>query len=298
MFAPLPQLLSRRVAGPWTRLAALTLLLLAAGLATASVQKPLMVGIFPRFPALQAQHMFQPMIDQLALALHRRVVLEVPPDFTAFRNRVQEGRYELLHYNPYDYVKAHKELGHIAIARNIDRGNSELRAAIWVRRDSPVRTLADLAGSKIVFGGGRTAMVSHIMAADLLLQGGLTPADYVAGYTINPSRALLAVYYHQGEAAGSLADPAPHLPMPGSADVGELRTLAVSEPVAEHPWAVAASVSIAERKQIRQALLALPETPAGREALANARLTGLATADDRDYDPHRKIIARVLGEQY
>lgn len=298
MFAPLTHFLPRRFAGPWTQLAALTLLVLSTSIASAATDKPLMVGIFPRFPALQTQRMFQPMMDQLARALDRKIVLEVPPDFTAFRNRVNAGRYELLHYNPYDYVRAHQELGHVAIARNIDHGSSELRAAIWVRRDSPARTLSDLVGSKIVFGGGRTAMVSHIMAADLLLQAGLTPADYVAGYTINPSRALLAVYYHQSRAAGSLADASANLPLGADIEANALRPLAVSEPVAEHPWAVAASVNVTDRERIRQALLALSQTQAGREALAHARLTGLTASNDHDYDPHRRIIARVLGEHY
>ncbi len=36
----------------------------------------------------------------------------------------------------------------------------------------------------------------------------------------------------------------------------------------------------------------------GKAALTRARLTGLIKAKDKDFDPHRKIVKAVLGEDY
>jgi ABC-type phosphate/phosphonate transport system substrate-binding protein len=76
------------------------------------------------------------------------------------------------------------------------------------------------------------------------------------------------------------------------------RILATSEPIALHPWAVTPRVSDELAGRLSHALLELNDTPAGRKILAKAQLTGLRAAADRDYDPVRTIVARVLDEQY
>lgn len=258
----------------------------------------LTIGVFPRRPAVQTQHMFTPMLAQLGEKLGMQTRLEVPPDFPAFWRALREGRYQLVHFNQYHYVRSHKEFGYRVVAMNAEYGDSTIRATLWVRKDSGIRSAADLRHKKIVFGGGRKAMVSYIMAVDLLRQAGLEDKDYITQFTINPVHALKAVYYRQGSAAGLNRNAPRQSALRGKVDFDEVEPLLVSEPVAHLPWAVAPQVSPELQQRITSALLALNDSPAGQAALARADLTGINPATDADYDPHRRIIERVLQEQY
>jgi phosphonate transport system substrate-binding protein len=258
----------------------------------------LVVGVFPRRPALQTQQMFTPLVSRLGAQLGMATRLEVPPDFPAFWKAIREGRYDLVHYNQYHYVRSRKEFGHRVVAMNEEYGQNTIRAALWVRKDAGIRRAADLKHKKIVFGGGRKAMVSYIMATDLLRQAGLQDRDYISQFTINPLHALKAVYYQQGVAAGLSRSAYRQSVLRDKLDFDDLTPLLVSEPVAMLPWAVTANVSVALQRDITTAMLALGESEDARADLALADLTALVPATDADYDPHRRIIERVLQESY
>jgi phosphonate transport system substrate-binding protein len=258
----------------------------------------LVVGVFPRRPALQTEQMFAPMVAQLGERLGIRTHLEVPPDFPAFWKAVRGGRYHLVHYNQYHYVRSHKEFGYRVVAMNEEYGESTIRSTLWVRKDSGIRSPSDLKHKKIVFGGGRKAMVSYIMATDLLRQAGLNDRDYITQFTVNPLHAMKAVYYQQGSAAGLSRNAPQQSVLRETLDFDELTPLMVSEPVAMLPWAVSARVDADLQHRITTALLALNDAAEGSAALASADLTALVAATDADYDPHRRIIERVLGEVY
>jgi len=264
----------------------------------AAQAEPLVIGVFPRRPALQTRQMFTPLAHYLGRALGTEVRLEVAPDFPSFWEAVRQRHYQLVHYNQYHYVRSHKEIGYRVVAMNEEYGQRHIRSTLWVRRDSGIHSAADLRHRKIVFGGGHKAMVSYIMATDLLHQAGLRDGDYIGQFTINPTHALVAVYYRQGSAAGlNLKAPQQQL-LRSKVDFEQLRPLLVSEPVPLHPWAVSPDVSPQLAARIRTALLRLKDSEDGPDILQQAELSGLAPANDSDYDPIRRIIARVLQEQY
>lgn len=272
--------------------------LLIADLGQAAGSSGLTVGIFPRRDSETTRLMFEPLMDYLHQELKLDVTLEVPPDFDAFWASLKENRYDLVHFNQYQYLRAHHQFGYDAILKNEEMGRSEIASVIWVRKGSGVRRPADLKGKKVTFGGGRQAMVSHIMAADLLQQHGLAEGDYLLQFATNPVSAMLSLYYRQTMAAGS-GDVLPYLlelkdPIPPDAFIPLLK----SQPVAQLPWAVSQTLSGKLSIKIKQALTRLKHTKTGHQLLISAGVSGFAPATDSDYDPHRQIVARVLQEQY
>ncbi len=237
--------------------------------------------------------MFQPLADYLSERLGVAVSLATPADYPAFWSAVEGGRYDLIHYNQYHYVRARQEFGHVLLARNEEFGQPRLRAAILVRDDSPYRILKDLKGHKILFGGGPDAMVSYILATDILRGAGLRAGDYVEQFAQNPVKALIALHYMQADAAG--AGEQVRALTSGS---DRLRALGYSLSVPHLPWAAGGHVEQARRQALRDALLALNHGARGRQILASMQLSGLAAASDREYDIARQVIRRVLGEHY
>lgn len=270
---------------------------LPAGVVAAEAD-PFVVGIFPRRPAAETRAMFQPLADYLSGAIGRPVQLEVAPDFPAFWEAMQTGHYRLVHSNQYHYVRAHTDLGYRVIAMNQENGQNRIRSTLWVRKDAGIRSVEDLRGQKIIFGGGQMAMVSYVMATDMLRQAGLKPSDYLQQFAINPTHALTALYYRQGAAAGLNRLAYKQRALQRKVDFSQLQPLLVSEPIAHHPWSVKSTVSEELAGRIRNALVNLKDTPAGGRILEQAGLTGINPATDADYDTVRQIIYRATGNDY
>ena len=254
----------------------------------------LILGVFPRRGHDTTLELFRPLADHLAATLDRRVKLVTTYDFPSFWRLVVDRRFDLVHYNQYHYVRSHSDQGYEVIAKNEEFGRSTLAPTIVVRRDSGIGKLSDLRGKRLVFGGGRRAMISYLGATFLLLQAGLDPGDYSARFALNPLRACAAVFYHQADAAGA-GDITLDLPaLREQIDTSQLRYVAVGPPLAHLPWAVRGDLAPDLRARIRDTLVGMAADEAGRKALRRARLTRIVPAYDGEYDPHRRIIAAVL----
>jgi phosphonate transport system substrate-binding protein len=195
-------------------------------------------------------------------------------------------------------VKSHKEQGYQAIVRNVEQGQATLGAALLVRADSGIDSIADLKGKKIVFGGDRTAMQAYVTATYLLRRGGLRKGDYLEEFAKNPPNAVMAVHFKQADAAGA-GDHVLAMPMLAKQiDTSQLKYLVKGEPLPHLPWAVKGSMAPDLRQVIQQAMTQLNRSPEGQAILRQMGYDGFLPTSDGDYDKHRHIISEVLGEAY
>ncbi len=258
----------------------------------------LSLGVFPRRGAEDTTRLFTPLAQHLATQLGREVRLDVAKDFDSFWQGVSRGRYDIVHYNQYHYVRSHKEAGYQVILKNEEFGQATIAGALVVRRDSGFDSLQDLRGKTIVFGGGRKAMQSYIVATYLLREAGLQPGDYKEHFANRPPNAIFAAYYGQA-AAGGTGDKVLQLSVvTRQIDTSELTYLARSPQLPHLPWAVKGNMESTLRQRVQHVLAGLKETPDGRAVLAQAQLTALNIARDEEYDEHRRIIWEALREDY
>jgi phosphonate transport system substrate-binding protein len=256
------------------------------------------VGIFPRRPAKISQRMFAPLADYLSRKLGTRVQLHTPPDFVSFWRAVEAETFDIVHYNQYHYVRARHQLGHRLLARNREQGSDQIRTAIIVRRESRFQAIADLKGRKIIFGGGRDAMVSYIMAIDLLRTAGLNAGDFLADFAQNPPKAAIAMYYGQADAAAA-GEPILRAPVVTDAiGANALRAIATSDAQPQLPWAVSRRVAEPVRERLIELMLDLDRSAEGRKLLRTMRMDAYSPATDADYDSLRDMVERVLDEHY
>jgi len=264
----------------------------------AAAAEPLVMGIFPRVDAMESSRMFQPLAQYLSEAIGQPVVLEIPKDFEAFSRALADKRFDIVHLNQYQYLKANKEQGYLVIAKNIEQGSDTLAAAIVVRGDSKAKSLADLKGNKIIFGGDRTAMQAYVGTTYLLRRAGLKRGDYVEVFAKTPPNAVLATFYKQADAAGA-GDRVLKIPsVAKQIDVRQMRFLAVGDSLPHLPWAVKGTMTRDLRTKIQLAMLGLNKSDEGRALLKRAGFDGFSIASNSDYDRHRIIIREVLGEKY
>lgn len=264
----------------------------------AAKEEPLVMGIFPRRNAKETIKLFQPIAEYLSHELGRNVQLVTAKNFETFWSDVKRKRFDIIHYNQYDYIVSHKQFDYQVILKNEEFGSSSIAGSIWVRKDSGINNIEDLKGKKVAFGGGPKAMVSYIIPTFLLMNGGLKKQDYQEIFAKNPPNSLLSTYYKQTDAAGA-GDRVVKLGVVAKQiDAEQMKLLIKSEDLPHLPWAVKNTLPDELRAQIKTLMLKLNDTEDGKKILSEAKLTGLRDVKDHDYDQYRSIVNAVYGEQY
>lgn len=277
-----------------TRLLCLLALAAMAPFAAAAEQD-LALGVFPRYNATETTTMYTPLADYLTERIGRKVTLVTSKDFDAFWRGVEEQRYDIVHYNQYQYIRSAQT--YKVVAHTQEFGKSAVAGAVYVRKDSGITHLSQLRGRTIIFGGGRDAMMSYIAPRFLLMQAGLKESDFKSEFAVNPPNALLALYHRQADAAGG-GDILMDLPIVKNAiNPQELRILATTEPLLFLPWAVKRTISPRLREAIQVALTDLSRAETGRHVLKAAKTTSIESAEDKDYAPHRRMTEAVFGRK-
>lgn len=266
-------------------------LVTAAGALETGHRDPLVVGVFPRRNATLTSDLFAPLVKYLSRELEREVQLQTAKDFAAFWQGVETGRFDVVHYNQYNYVKSADR--YRVIAHNEEFGRGTISGAIYVRRDSGIRSLEQLRGRVVLFGGGPDAMMSHIVPRHMLNRAGLEDSDFVSRFASSPPNAVLGVFYRQADASGA-GDVVIDLPVvKQTVRTEEIDIVSRSEPIVHLPWAVKRDMPGQLADRIQQLLTTLKDSQKGRAILKAARLTGLTRSEDRDYDRCREIIGEV-----
>lgn len=273
----------------------LTALVVALAPAAHAEDGNLVLGIFPRYNATETATMYVPLADYLSQSLGQKVTVVTAKDFDSFWQGVAQQKYDIVHFNQYHYIRSAQHYRVIAHSQEFNR--SAVAGAVFVRKDSGITDLAQLKGRTVIFGGGKDAMLSYIGPRFLMMRADLKEDDFRTEFAVNPPNALLALYHRQADAAGGgeiLID----LPVVRNAiDTGELRILAMTEPLLFLPWAVKRTVPAKLRESIRSALTALDKSEAGKRVLQAAKTSGIKRAEDKDYAVHRKMIDAVIGPQ-
>jgi len=264
------------------RIARYLLLTILPGLTLAAGDAPLRFGVFPRWNAQIMVADFTPLAQALGTTLDRKVQIETDKDFTSFMRRVYAREFDLIHVNQLQYLQAHDQAGYQVIAKLCETADCTIRAVIITRTESALHNVADLRGKTVAFGG-RDAMVSHILARELLRQHGLPSTDYLAVFAKNPPNALFTVYNGAADAAG-VGSPVFERPeIKRRVDVKKLRVLVESDPIPPLPIAVRGELDSGLVKRLRAALLDLNQGTAGTALLARIGATHFAASEHAEY---------------
>jgi phosphonate transport system substrate-binding protein len=276
-------------------LAAATLLL---GAGTASGGDVVTMGIFPRKPATETRAAYEPLAKRLSAATGKRVEIRLFHDYESFWKAVQARELDLVHYSQVYYLKSHRDLAYDAVLVNEESGAATMSAALAVRTDSGIRSVADLKGKKILFGGSKQAMQGYVGQVQLLRAAGLREGDYEEAFAVNTPNALIGAFNKAADAAASGDHLIDHPSIKKKIDVGQMKLLAKGEPVPGLVWAVKRELDPALVKAIARTMTGLRADPAGAELLKGAEVTGFQPIADKDYDVVRRIVKDATGEQY
>jgi len=233
------------------------------------------VAIIPQAPPVAMFERWGPLLARLSARTGVPLRAKLYEDMGAFERDLLAGQPDLLFAHPVMTVAAHKAQGYVPLVRD----ERSLIGWLFVRRDSPYRTVADLVGKRIAFVGDKSFCTSVVTRALVELHGAPVALDRShAGSTRNTLRAVIL----------GKADAGVSLDVALEDEPGEMRDLIrpvlTTAPHAPHPIAAHPRVPAEVRQRIAAAVLEMARSESDRRLLATVRLSRPVLADyDRDY---------------
>jgi phosphonate transport system substrate-binding protein len=252
--------------------------------------------------AAETRARFAPLAAHLAEQLGRRVE-PAWLDTADFEEAVRAGRFDLIHTNSYLYAWFHEAYGYRALAGEArGRDGAYSSGTIITRRDSDVRTLADLRGRRFVFGPA-FAPTAYLTPYWLLLEAGVDPEKDL-GYYAFPAgsykheKAIFAVVNGAFDAGTGPALDLEFMEAEGKLLPGDYRVLARGPRVPYCVFSAAATLPEPTFEAVRKALLAVtPETVAAIDGevlkvLKSALIDGFVPLEEKEFDRVREMAKR------
>ena len=231
-------------------------------------------GVVPQFEQRRLYAIWNPIIAELARRTGLRFRLVTTLTIEDFEKEFVRGGFDFVYMNPYHVLKARGCLPLVADA-------SPLRGILVVRRDSPVRKVAELEGQTIAFPS------PNALGASLLMRADLERLHHIAFKTLYV-KTHSSVYLHVIKglaAAGGGVEKTLTEQEPAIRE--SLRVLYTTRAMTSHPVSAHAHVPAAVRERVRQALLAMDVTPEGRALLAKIPTRKLVPVSRGDYESMR-----------
>lgn len=250
-----------------------------------AAMKSLSVGIVPQQAATRLAEDWSPVLAELSRRAGVQLVFRTAPTIPMFEERLGQGEYDLAYMNPYHYVVFHKASGYLAFAKEQDR---KLKGILVVRKDSPHRTLADLANKSIVFPAPAAFAASILPQAEFGRQKIPITARFVASHD-SVYRAVAGGLHEAGGGIERTFDAA-------SPDIRDkLRVLAETPTYTPHAFAAHPRVAPELVARVREAMASLARDDAGRQLLVPLAFKGISAAQDREWNDIRALDIDLLA---
>lgn len=255
--------------------------------ASAAAPEPLVLAVHPYLAPEEIVKRFTPLADYLALEIKHPVQIRVGRNYAEHIDSIGANAVDIAYMGPSSYVKMVATYGKKPLlARQEVNQKPTFHGVIFVRKDSPIQTLADLKGKRFAYGDLNSTM-SHVVPLNMLANAGV-PEKALAHHEFlgahkNVTLAVLTGDYDAGAVKGEVfQEMAPK----------GLRALATSPPVADHLFVASARLPAKLAESLRRALLRLKNTPDGHAIMSaiHPGMTALAPAMDTDYDSLRALI--------
>jgi phosphonate transport system substrate-binding protein len=242
------------------------------------------------------QSRFEALGAWLEKTLGRKVIV-THVNTTDFVDLAARKQFDAAQANGYIYVNVKEKTGATLLAREekLDTGR-DTGGLVVVRADSPIRTLADLAGKTIVFGpvlspGG------YLTQYDTLLSAGLDPEKLFKSYTFLPGawqheKVVYSILYGAVDAGAVKVGDLERMSSEGKVRMADFRVLAKSEPVPNCTFFALPHLDPADARALRDALLKL--SPSDAADVGGERLSVLKRDGVRGYFPTRDEEFEVL----
>jgi len=237
---------------------------------------------------------YQPLVDHLNRQIPGvRIELEASRDYQVYEQKFRDREPAFLLPNPWQTLQAIK-VGYHVIAMAGDA--EDFRGAFAVRRDSGIKTPADLRGRMVSYPS-HTALAAAVMPQYYLHTHGIDiNRDIQNVYVGSQESSIMNAYLGKSAAGATWPPPWRLFQRDHPAEAAQLELVWETPPLLNNSVMVRDDVPVAVREAVRKALVELGETPEGMAILGGMETARFHPADDASYDAVRDYIARFEQE--
>lgn len=250
--------------------------------------KTVRFAVLPLYPASTIYQRYEPLMRHLSQKTGFEFKLVIPRDFDEFMNVVKSGTIDFSYQNPYIFAQIDREYDIKAIAATLSLpgeeagGGEAFRGVIITRKDSTVRTLADLKGKRVMIVSPRSAG-GFLSQKIFLAQHGISAEqDLRIIDAKRQEKVILGVYNGEAE-AGFVRETALQV-LKDEIDMGQIRILAATSQLPNWPIAWTKKNNPALAQKVQQLLLALDNA----EILNAARVRAFKAPQETELEQLKK----------
>ena len=225
----------------------------------------------------------KPLTQYLSKELNRPVSLKLSPNMGAAIKEVADKNVTLAYLTPVAYLKAHKKGNAKIVVKTVTKGKASFQLMIVVKKDSPIKTVADLKGKTFAFGDKRALLQRAAVVGAGIKMEDFSEYKFIGHYD-NIARAVSNGDFD----AGILKDTKAF-----KWEEKGLRILAASPDLPPYNIAANGDVSDELLAQLKEAFLKLdPKNPEHLKVIKAVakKYTGFAATNDAEYDVVRELI--------
>lgn len=236
-------------------------------------------AVVPQYNVVQLHTEWQPVLERISRETGITLELALQSSIPRFEQAVLKGEPDFAYANPYHAVMAKKAQAYLPLLRD----SKPLSGILLVRKDSPYKSLQDLAGSDIGFPAPNAFGASLYMRA-LLAERKIKFQPQILNNHGNVFRSIL----NGSVAAGGAVNNTYNDEKPEIRE--QLRILFQTPTSASHPVIAHPRVPDAVRQAVKAAFLSMQKDPAGLALLKEIRVPQpLASNYESDYLPLEKL---------
>jgi len=252
--------------------------------------KEYIFGIHPQRNPIKLHAVFSPLVNYLNTRVQgANFVFEASRNFSTFDQNLAERHYDFVLPNPYGTIKG-IDNGYRVFGK---MGNeNDLRGLIVVRRDSTIKTVADLKGKSLSFPAP-TALAATLLPKYFLHTHGLNVNKDIKSIYVGSMESSLMNVYQGNVAAGTAYPPAWRDFRKNQPQVAaELKVMWETEPMPDNSLMARDDMPRELVERVAQALFGMHNNEQGRAILARMDLSLFKPAVNEDYQSVRTFIKK------
>jgi len=257
---------------------------------SSSATREYVFGVHPQRNPKKLRAVFGPLVNYLNSHVQgAHFIFEASRNFAAFDQKLAGRQFDFVLPNPYGTIKGIKS-GYRVFGK---MGNdNDLRGLFIVRRDSNIRTVADLRGKTLSFPAP-TAFAATLMAKYFLHTHGLNVNRDIQSLYVGSMESSLMNVYQRNVAAGTAYPPAWRSFSKDQPQVAaELKVVWETEAMPDNSLMARDDMPQELVQRVAQALFSMHTNDEGRAVLARMDLSMFKPASNESYDPVRVFIRK------
>lgn len=245
-------------------------------------QQPLTFAVVPQQSATQLAEAWTPVLAWLSQSSGLPLQFVTAPDVPSFEQRLTAGEYDIAYMNPYHYTVFSAHPGYRALSR---AKGDRIKGILVTQKDSPIKSLSDLAGKTLAFPTPAAFAASLLVQAELRGRG--------IAFTPKIVNSHNSVYRSVAKGIFPAGGGIPRtLELLDENVRNDLRVLWETREFTTHAIASRPGLDTAVRARLWKAMRDMGADPHGQELLKGIGFKGFEQAKDEDWNDVRSLKIR------